>query len=126
MSEVKKKLLEEIDQRIAKRKEAKARAITRNTIDAFVLTFIKNIEDLNTVAASQRDWEFNANLALNNLMMQMQSYDRGVKLDVSWYTQEESRLPEVNGVLIKWSPAYQKENNCEPELFVDVTTLLFD
>jgi len=125
MSEVKRQLLKEIEDRIAKRKEAKARAINRNTVEAFVLAFISNVEEINTMVSSPEEWEINVENAMNNLQSQVMSFDNDVRVYVSWH-QENDSLPVVNGVTIKWSKAYQAKENCDPELFLDVTELLFN
>lgn len=125
MSDIKDKIWQEINDRIAKRKEARARAINNNTIEAFVLGFIKNIEDINTYTTNEVEWQVGAMNALNNLKAQMMSFDKRVNIEISWYT-EEGKPPVVNGVIIKWSRPYQIENNCDPELFLDVTMLLLN
>lgn len=124
MSNVKKDLLAEIDRKVIKHREAKERAITRNTIDAFVLSFIKNVEELNYMPKDDRDWGVMVHFAQDALTDQIRSFDSHATCTISWVDQDE-HLPIVNGVLISWSPAYQKAMNCDPELFVDVTSLLF-
>ena len=124
MSNVKKDLLAEIDRKVIKHREARERAITRNTIDAFVLAFIKNAEEINTMVGSDGEWTANIRRAEDTLLEQIRSFDSYATCTTSWVRSTE-HLPAVNGVLIKWSPTYQKTMNCDPELFVDVTSLLF-
>lgn len=125
MNDIKKKLLEEIDRKVARRKAAKERALYNNTINAFVQSFMNNIDDINTVASNEVEWQFAAETALNSLTQQIRSYDSRARVDVSWFGQEGEK-PRVNGVTIKWSPEYQRIQSCDPELFIDVTTLMFD
>lgn len=126
MNDTRKKLWQEINDRMAKHKKAKARALHNRTIESFVLAFIKNIEDINTFAPSGIEWSINAQHALHSLEMHILVFDKGVRISPSWYFEEEGKAPLVNGVTIKWSEAYQKENNCDPELFLDATELLFN
>lgn len=125
MNEIKKKLIEEIDRRIQKKKEARERALEKSTLEAFVLAFIKNVEEINTIATNEVEWQMHVDNAVQSLKGQICSFDNSAKLEVSWF-EEEGKPPVVDGVTIKWSRFYQKLNNCDPELFLDVTELLFN
>lgn len=116
--------MEEIDRKIARKKEMAARAIERNTIDAFVLAFIENVEEINRLSTNVTVWGALYPSAENSLWGQLQSIDSDCKIEVSW-RDRESEAPQVNGVLIKWSWDHQQKSGVEPELFVDIMTLIF-
>jgi hypothetical protein len=122
VNKIKDQLFDEINRRILRKKEMALRAIERNKIESFVLEYINNIEDIKQKPlGSDHVWLFcqEAEVALRR---QVQSFDHGANVEVSW-TQEEN--PQVNGVLIKWSNTYQQKHCIEPELFIDITSLLF-
>lgn len=124
MSDIKKKLLQEIDSKIKRNKEIRERKASGTVIDDYVVDFIKQIEDLNTMPFGQDAWQTMATLAVNSLENQVKRIDPYSHLEVMWHTPEDE-MPQVNGVLVKWSTHHQTLNKCEPELFVDVTSLLF-
>lgn len=123
MSDAKKKMMEEIDRRVARKKELQADIINRNIIEGFVLAFISNVDELQLMCNDAFDFQRMAYPAQATLLEQLRSYDHNCEIEISWH-EAEGEHPQVNGVLIKWSPKYQKAMNCEPELFVDVTSLL--
>ncbi len=127
MSNIKKDLMNEIEKKVKKHQLLKKRAQERNTVEAFVINFIDNVDDINQVVSSQIEWEFSVNNALNNLRMQVMSLDRQAKVNVNWLKPEDAKaLPRVNNVVITWSKMYQTLNgNCEPTLSLDSTSLLF-
>lgn len=124
MGDVRKKLLEEIDRKIARKKEIRAKAIQNGTYESFIMDFIKDMEDLSVGKVTGDTWLVMMQISLNKLEDQMQKIDFACKIEVSWNT-IEGQDPQVNGVLIKWSQHYQDKNNVDPELFVDVPSLLF-
>ena len=53
--------------------------------------------------------------------------DMGAKVEISWSARELDNIAasqHINGILIKWSQEYQNQHSCEPELFLDILTLL--
>jgi hypothetical protein len=122
-SDTKKKLLQEIDEKVKRRKELRAQIVNKNILDAFVLNFIENVEDANIIAADEFEWKYLANAAREALEQRIKSWDAYSTIEISWYETDEKR-PQVNGVLIKWSAAYCQQQACEPELFIDATSLL--
>jgi hypothetical protein len=124
VNDTKKKLLQEIDAKIARKKEMAARAIERNTIEAFVLAFINNVEEINNMGLDATTWGTLYPAAQNSLLGQLQSLDPRCEIEVSW-RDKDSEAPQVNGVLIKWSSLHQVKHGVEPELFIDIMTILF-
>jgi len=124
MSDVKKKLNEEIDKKIKRKRELRAQNVNKSIIDAFVLAFIANVEDVNTMVSDERSWLSLTSKAIEALEGQIRSFDWNMRLQVNWL-QQEDKLPLVNGVTITWSKEYQAKNNCDEQLFVDATSLLF-
>lgn len=124
MNDVKKKLLEEIDRKIARKKQIRAHTVENNTHEAYIMAFIRDMEDLRVGKIEGDTWFAMMTLSLQKLEEQMRTLDFGCNIEISWYT-NEGKDPQVNGVLIKWSPYYQAKNNLEPELFIDIVNLLF-
>lgn len=124
MANVKKQLLDEIDRRIARKREMKDRAAQRNTVEAFVVSFIKNIEDINMVATDPLLWQVMANVAVNALHDQLKTIDSRCDVNVTWCT-AEGQKPAVNGVTIRWSRFHVLRHDVEPELFIDAAEMLF-
>ena len=119
-SVVKDKLLQKIKEKIRRKEDAKVRAAERNTVNGFVLEFIKKIESVESLSEKQSDQALFVFYATTCLVNQLKTIDSQVKVDILWQEQMQ-----VSGVLIKWSTKYQQTNDCESELFVDVISLMF-
>lgn len=123
MSDVKKKLLEEIESKIRKSRELKARKASSSIVDDYVLEFIKQVESYAALALNQTSWQTMVALSISGLESQVRQVDPSAKIEVRWHT-PESEPPQVNAVIIRWSKTYQDANKCEPELFVDLVSLM--
>lgn len=119
----KKDLLKEIDEKIKRKQELREQVADKSTIEGFVMEFMHDIEELPQYGPGP----FHTLAALSKISLtdKLKRFDRGVEIDVSWHA-EEGLAPQVNGVLIKWSRDYQQLHDIDPELFVDVTQLLFN
>ena len=124
MNDTKKKLLEEIDRKIKRKKKMASRAIERNTIEAFVIAFMEEVTDINNISTTTETWAVLYPAAQKSLVSKLQTFDPKCSIEISWNRENEKAL-QVNGVLVRWSPQYQLKNNCEPELFIDIISLLF-
>lgn len=122
MSDVKKNLLKEIEDKIKRKMELREQIAKRNQLDTFVLNFISNVEEISESINDQDMWMDMVELAIKSLDESIKSLDARSTTAISW---AEGNRPQVNGVLVRWSAQYQEKNNCEPELFVDMTSLLF-
>ena len=121
----KKDIMNEIERRIARKKEVVRKAIAKSSIEAFVSAFIDNITEINEIAGSDAGtWGALYPAAQQALIVQLQNIDKFCSIDVSW-VHKDGEAPQVNGVLIKWSKNYQIINSVEPELFVDSLSLIF-
>lgn len=123
MSKVKEDLLKEIEARIAKKKLAKARAFNNRCVETFVLTFIKNIEDTNTMVDNQYEWSNNAKSAESSLLGQIRSFDDGAKVSVSWCIREGEK-PVVDTVTINWSKSYQQSEKCDAQIVLSAADII--
>ena|ERR1035437_55491 len=124
MSDVKKSLLQEIETNIKRKMELREKIAQRNQLDTFVLSFISNVEEISESIHDRDAWNDMVTLALSSLDTSIKSIDNHANISISWQ-EVESMHPQVNGVLVKWSQRHQIKNSCEPELFVDITSLLF-
>jgi hypothetical protein len=56
----------------------------------------------------------------------IKTLDAGAHINLMWAQKiNEKDPPRLSGIHIKWSKEYQDKNNCEPELLVDIASLLF-
>lgn len=124
MSDVKAKLLEEINQKIEKRRQAKKRAAQNNTVEAYVLDLIKNIEEIAPMVTNDIEWQLLAKQAVNSFEQRMKSIDPTCNVFVNWH-ESDGKPPQIYNVNIKWSKYYVNKENCDQELTVDATELLF-
>lgn len=125
MNSIKKDLLAEIDRKIQRKKDAAARAIERNTINAFVQVYMDNVEEIRGMSFDDMSaWWTLEWAASDALLGQIQSFDNNASVQIIWQDKETPN-PKVNGVLIKWSQEHQKKWGVEPELFVDILSMLF-
>lgn len=124
MSDVKKDLLNEIADKIKRKMELRAKIAQRNLLDSFVLSFIENVEEISESINDRDAWMDMVELAMQALDSSIKSLDSKSTMTVSWQ-QIENMHPQVNGVLVRWSSRHQAKHGCEPELFVDMTSLLF-
>jgi len=120
----KKTLLQEIADKIKRKKELREEIATRNeNIEAFAMKMINDMEDM--IANTQ-----NTSLLVSLVPLyakgfeeRVKTVDPGCSVDVQWFDSEND-VPRINGILIRWSKSYQEKNKCEEQLFVDVTSLL--
>ena len=124
MNNVKRSLLQEIEEKIKRKMELREKIAQRNQLDTFVLSFISNVEEISESIHDRDAWNDMVDLALSSLDTSVKSIDNHANISISWQ-EVESMHPQVNGVLVKWSKSHQTKNSCEPELFVDITSLLF-
>lgn len=136
MNLVKKKLLEEIDKKIAKRRQIKNEISQREQLEHFMLEFVKEVEDLTSSGMVGENLLYMIDLSIEKLEHQVKSIDQECSVSVSWDTDvsiyatyeehviKPEDLPKINGVLIRWSRWHQLKYNVEPELFIDVASLI--
>ena len=122
MSNIKNKILKEIEQKIAKRKEARNRTLNK-TVESYVLSFIKNVEDINKITGSYHEWSYCVDQALFSLKTQIHVIDQGATVSVSFIKDEQQRQI-VDKVKILWSKEYQEKEKCESELVLDIIDIM--
>jgi len=127
MSDVKKKLLEEISKKANRMKARKVEIANRkDNVEEFVLKQMKEIDDAASTTVNSSLGPAIANFYVAALAQRMKTVDEGCKIEISWAPKnDDETTSRVNGVLIKWSKEYQVANKCDPELFVDIANLLF-
>lgn len=130
MNNVKKDLLREIDERIARKKALQLEMASRkDDVAKFALELLDEMETM--IASTTVNPSLIAELAPLHVMSfqeRLRVLDSGVKVHMTWMTPEDAESPSlqrISGILIKWSPAYQAANKCDPELYVDIAELLF-
>jgi hypothetical protein len=118
VSNVKKQLLDEIKKK-AERKEKLSEEIAKRNknVEEFIL---KLLDELDTASSNIITSDIIV-LYIDSVEQRIKILDSGAKIDVTW-NQDASR---IDGILVKWSEEYQKANNCEAQLYVDVASALF-
>lgn len=116
--EIKKKLLDKMNSRIASIEKIRERKKTGNIVHDYVSDFIKLIEEFNDVNYNQAAWETLITFSILSLESQIKTIDAQGRIEVKWSSNAEG-VSYVDGVLIRWSDQYQKSSGCEPELFID-------
>ena len=115
----------QIAAKVKRRKELREEIATRkDNVEAFALKMINDIEEMVETTADTILAASLVPLYVKGFEQQLKIIDPGSSIDVQWLDAGNG-IPRVNGILIKWSLTYQQTNNCDPELFVDVTSLLF-
>lgn len=127
MSDIKKSILQQINDRVLRKKALSAEIANRNAnVEAFVLKMIDEIDSMVCSTVNTSLAPIMADYYVNSLRERVRTLDVNADVEVQWMPAENnSNLPRVTGVLIKWSQEYQVDNNCEAQLFVDPVNLLF-
>ena len=126
MGDIKKKLLQEIDARIARKKALREEVASRkDDVEVYILKLMEAIDESMSKTVNTSLNQVIVPWHVKSLENDIKSLDPGAKVEVTWY---ESLDPldrkHINGVLIKWSLDYQKVHNCDPERYIDITSLL--
>jgi hypothetical protein len=125
MSNTKGGLLAQIAAKVKRKKELREEIASRkDNIEAFALKMINDIEEMIATTANTSLLASLAPLYGKSFEQQVKVIDPGSSVDIQWLDSGNG-IPRVNGILIKWSKEYQDKNNCDEQLFVDVTSLLF-
>lgn len=124
MNSVRKKLLQEIDEKIARKKALRKEVAERkDDVEVYVLKLMEAIDESMSKTVNTSLNEAIIPWHVQTLENDIKMLDPQVKVVVSWGGTEEQK--HVNGVHIKWSPQYQAANSCDPERYVDISGLLF-
>ena len=126
MTKVKDDLLKEIDKKIKRKKELSKEIAERSSnVEAFIVKMIEEIEEnlLVTANTTLEDPELRK-YYVKSIEGRVRTLDGGACVLPMWQS-TEGESPRINGLTIKWSVPYQQANNCEEQLFVDLSSLLF-
>lgn len=119
MSYIKNKLLEDIEKKIARRKEKKEAALDNKSYRAAVFDFFRNIEEAKKISVnSSYDREI-ANSALLSLKERLHVFDSKAQVRISWRDENN-----VAGVTIFWSNSFANAHNVEPSVYIDIGEML--
>jgi hypothetical protein len=117
---MKRTALEEIELRIAKKKELKNKLLEKKTPKGYVLQFIKNIEELNELKFKDHSMIEAVRRAKNLLQDQISSIDPLASVAIDWTNEdsEDAYMLCVDQVTITWSKKYQELNKCEEKSII--------
>ena len=125
MSSIKEGLLAQIDAKAKRKKDLKEEIASRNeNIEAFTIKFINDLEEMIASTANTDLVVSMCHLYAKGFEGQVKALDPECEVKVQWLERKDD-VPQVNGILIKWSIEYQQKNNCDAERFIDVASLLF-
>lgn len=115
--------MKEIDDKIARKKQLREEVAKRHDdVEVYVLKLMEAIDELMSKTVNTSLNEVIIPWHVQTLTNDIKMLDPYVKVEVNWGGTEEHK--HINGVLIKWSPVYQAKNNCDPERYVDISSLL--
>ncbi len=122
----KKSLLKEIADKVKRKKALREEIAVRNkNVEAFAIDMINDIEEMIASTVNTSLLASLVPLYIKSFEGRIKAIDVGSTVTVQWFDGVQG-IPRVNGILIKWSQDYQIKNNCEEQLFVDVTSLLLN
>lgn len=118
---VKKKLMEEINKKAQKTKELRATYADRNNVEAYVYEFFRQVD-----RGRNLETNYHSQLALAESVLRnkMKTIDGFCRVEPHWVSADDG-FPGIKGVTITWSAAYVTANGVEPNLYIDVTDMLF-
>ena len=125
MSKIKEGLLAQIAAKVKRKKELKEEIASRDAnIEAFTIKFINDLEEMIANTANTSLVVSLSHMYAKGFEGQVKVLDPQCEVSIQWLDREDG-IPQVNGILIKWSTTYQQKNNCDAERFIDVASLLF-
>jgi hypothetical protein len=113
----------------AERRERLSEEISQRSVnaEAFVVKILDEL-DSNLAATANTDLFDDAGFLqcyVSSVQERIKTLDSGARIDINWAAKtNKGEAPRINGIHIRWSKEYQEKNNCEPELFVDIASLL--
>jgi hypothetical protein len=125
-----KKLLYDKIKKKAERREKLAEEIAQRSknAEAFVTKILDELDGnlADTVNTDLYDDPGFMECYVRSVQERIKTLDIGAVVDISWIPKaSQNETPRINGIHIRWSKEYQEKNNCEAELFVDISNLLF-
>lgn len=123
---IKNKLLEDLDKKVEKLRTRK-RSIKDQSVEAAVFRFFRDAEEARSLYSNERYDDDMLKLAHLALIQKLKKFDLGVKASIEFNRDkdEHSMRDMIRGVTIAWSNTYAKVNNCNKELYIDVSEMLF-
>jgi len=128
MSDIRKKLMEEIEKKTKRHKEARSHADVNKTVEGVVFDFFRNIEQARQVHNNEFYDKVIFKEAWRSMKDRLKSIDHNVKHKMKWnIDQDDIDWPHniVQGITITWSVEYLKDKNIYPTLYIDVGQMLF-
>lgn len=122
--DVKKSLLDKISKKVAKKEALKQEIADRSkNVETFILRMLEELDDsfASTVDTSLLDGI--APLYELSIQSRLNTIDPGATVKVEWRDTDVG--PRSSGILVTWSEEYQRENNCEAQLYIDVFSAMF-
>lgn len=117
----KKDLLNEIASKVKRKKELKEEIASRGeNMEAFVMKMINEVEDMLVTSTNPSLSRLLIPLYTKSFESHIQTVDPGAFATIQW-ADDANNVARINGILIRWSMDYRTKNNCDEELFVDVT-----
>lgn len=124
MNNIKKSLLEEIDNKIKKRKIKKENSLDMMDYRTIVYDFLKNVEQSRSLINEQNQIEFDLlnrsliKIATNSMLERLRIIDSGCSVALKLDDQN------IVGVTINWSSNYANKHKIDKSIYVDVTDML--
>lgn len=128
MSNIKSKLMDEIDKKAQKIRDKRVSAANNKSLEDAVFDFFKNIEESRVLHDGLRYDRQLFKDALRSLKERVNGFDQGTKPSVEFNSSDDTKSwdeQEVRGITIWWSKNYIAKNNVDPSLYIDISSMLF-
>ena len=128
MSDIRKKLMEQIEKKTKRHKEARSHADINKTVEGVIFDFFRNIEQARQIHNNEFYDKVVFREAWRSMKDRLKSIDHKVKHKMEWnIDKDDIDWPHntVRGVTIIWSADYLKDKNIYPTLYIDVGQMLF-
>ena len=117
-------VLKKIKEAADRRKEMRTESKVDKTVETFVFSFFKEAESILSINVSSSNKASMMILALQVLINKIKTIDSGCNnVNIVWHNDEA--ITTIQGIKIVWSKSYQDIHQVDPELYVDVSEMLF-
>jgi len=128
MSDVRKKLMAEIEQKAAKRKASQNSGVLSKTVEGIVFDFFRNFDDLTSMGLDG-GFDYLYRQSFDSMLGRLRAIDGYCSVNVGYVVQdEEAELvadTRPQSVTIVWSASHQKKNGGVETTTVGIGDMLF-
>lgn len=128
MSDIRKKLMEEIEAKAKKRKASQGAGVFSKTVEGIVFDFFKNFDDLSTMGLDG-GFDYLYRQSFDSMQGRLRAIDGYCSVNVGYVVQDEDSEivadTRPQSVTIVWSATHQKKNGGVETTTVGIGDMLF-